>query len=74
MERMCTVDRNIPSSTIWKSTVYTFDQVKRYLKLSKSGKVNEGPYTIVQHEHWFDIVNASGTVVGQGVGKFILGE
>lgn len=47
-----------------------FEQIKRYLKVSKSAHQDNGPYTVIQYDGWFDVLDKQGTCVGQGSGEY----
>lgn len=46
---------------------FTFEQMKPFLKLSKSAPIDTGPYLIVRDadSEWFNIIDWNGAVVGQ---------
>ena len=48
---------------------YTHEQISPFLKLSKSGTQDSGPYTLLWHQGWADIHDASGAAVGQLTGE-----
>lgn len=46
---------------------YTFDQIKRHIKLSKSDQRDNGPYSVEQAKggSWYEIYDRSGALIGQ---------
>jgi hypothetical protein len=46
-------------------TQYSFAQVQKFLKLSKSGASDNGPYTLRFDMSWYDIYDRDNIVVGQ---------
>jgi hypothetical protein len=46
---------------------YTFAEIERFLKISKSAKRDEGPYTVTREpgSDWYLICNLVGTIVAQ---------
>ena len=47
--------------------IYTFEQVKPWLKVSKTVHADNAPYTLrwVAHQDWAEIQNKHGETVGQ---------
>lgn len=46
---------------------YTFEQVRNFLKASKSDAADAGPYTLkgFVHQDWAEIIDRHGNIVGQ---------
>jgi len=50
-----------------KATDLVLADVKKFLKHSKSGIKDEGPYSVDKDVGWYNILNKEGTVVGQAL-------